>query len=148
MSKYTYSSEICHYCKCTDFGCIPVNTGPHNLCYGEHCDEAQSNWKDAQNPDEPDSPSEIQQNDVTKMPTPIPIHDFMLFFNNPEEQEIQIYDLDTHDIVFQGQYKALTGYILDHWRAYGMLHSIDNLDPFNETVLVINCRLPKKPEQD
>lgn len=35
------------------------------------------------------------------MPTSIRIRDFMLFFNNPEEQEIQIYDLDTHDIIFQ-----------------------------------------------
>lgn len=86
------------------------------------------------------------------MPTPtrkpILIRDFMLFFNNPEEQEIQIYDLDTHDIVFQGKFKDMTSDILAYWRSYGMLFNIDNLDPFNETVLVINCRLPKKLEPD
>lgn len=90
----------------------------------------------------------LSQKGMTTMPKPVQIRDFMLFFNNPEEQEIQIYDLDTHDIVFEGKFKELLGHRLENWRLYGMLHSIDNLDPFNETVLVINCRLPKKPEQD
>lgn len=46
MKNYDYSSEICNYCPCTDFGFAAVGTGPHNLCYGAKCEEAYENWKE------------------------------------------------------------------------------------------------------
>lgn len=35
-----YSSVICNYCTCTDYGSASVNTGPWNLCEGVGCEKA------------------------------------------------------------------------------------------------------------
>lgn len=35
-----YSSVICNYCVCTDYGNAPVNTGPWNICEGQGCEAA------------------------------------------------------------------------------------------------------------
>jgi hypothetical protein len=35
-----YPSIICEYCPYTDYGAVPVGTGPHNLCEGRFCEEA------------------------------------------------------------------------------------------------------------
>lgn len=51
MKDYKYSSEICLYCAHTDYGCAPVNTGLHNICYGDGCEEAYSKWQE-ENPDD------------------------------------------------------------------------------------------------
>ena len=46
MKNYNYTSEICEYCVCTDFGCAPVGTGPWNICEGCGCVEAYEDWKE------------------------------------------------------------------------------------------------------
>lgn len=47
MSKLEYSSVLCEHCPFTDYGYVPVNTGPHNLCEGAQCEEAYENWKES-----------------------------------------------------------------------------------------------------
>ena len=51
MRDYDYPSEICRYCKCTDYGCHPIGTGYWNLCEGQGCEEAYKYWKE-ENPDD------------------------------------------------------------------------------------------------
>jgi hypothetical protein len=41
-----YPLAICKYCFCTDYGYSPVSTGPHNLCEGIGCKEAQENYEE------------------------------------------------------------------------------------------------------
>ena len=51
MKDYNYSSEICSYCACTDYGFAPAGTGPWNLCEGVGCPDAYTRWKE-QNPED------------------------------------------------------------------------------------------------
>lgn len=46
MRNYDYSSEICEYCVCTDFGFAPVGTGYWNLCEGLGCMDAYTRWQE------------------------------------------------------------------------------------------------------
>lgn len=57
MKGYNYLSEICEYCSWTDFGCVPVNTGLHNLCEGEGCMDAYASWQD----DNPEDTRELEE---------------------------------------------------------------------------------------
>lgn len=50
--QYRYESSICKYCALTDYGCAPVNTGPHNLCEGRGCEQALNDYNDNQADDE------------------------------------------------------------------------------------------------
>lgn len=46
---YTWEERdtwLCKYCECTEYGDTEVNTGPHNLCEGTHCDRAYENYLD------------------------------------------------------------------------------------------------------
>jgi len=40
--------DLCRHCPLTDFGLNEVNTGPHNLCEGSHCDVAKDNQEEEQ----------------------------------------------------------------------------------------------------
>lgn len=51
MKDYNYSSEICEYCDCTEFGTYPVGTGLHNLCEGKGCEDAYKRYKE-ENPED------------------------------------------------------------------------------------------------
>lgn len=51
MSKYSYPSVICRYCRYTDYGCQPVGTGHWNMCEGVYCEEAYNLYK-VENPDD------------------------------------------------------------------------------------------------
>lgn len=51
MSKYSYPSVICEYCKYTDYGYQPTGTGSWNLCEGVYCEEAYNLYK-VENPDD------------------------------------------------------------------------------------------------
>ena len=51
MKEYNYPSEICEWCRCTDYGCVNVNTGYWNLCEGQGCEYAYIDWKEA-NPED------------------------------------------------------------------------------------------------
>lgn len=42
--QHDYSSVICEYCRCTDYGESSVGTGPHNLCEGIGCPEAYDSY--------------------------------------------------------------------------------------------------------
>lgn len=57
MRNCKYTSEICEYCPCTDFGSAAVNTGPWNLCEGARCIEAYDAWKE----DNPDDCRELEE---------------------------------------------------------------------------------------
>ena len=46
MPDYDYPWSICKYCRFTDFGYAPINTGPHNLCEGMGCDEAKERYEE------------------------------------------------------------------------------------------------------
>lgn len=45
MKSQGYSSPICEYCKCTDWGFQTVNTGPWNMCEGIGCEDAFEEYK-------------------------------------------------------------------------------------------------------
>ena len=47
-----YDSVICKYCKCTDYGEEPVNTGPWNICEGIGCEDALDAYNDGRPDDE------------------------------------------------------------------------------------------------
>lgn len=51
-----YPSEICEYCRCTDYGSASVGTGPYNLCEGAGCAEAYETWQE----EHPDDNSTMQ----------------------------------------------------------------------------------------
>lgn len=44
LSQEELGEELCEYCPYTDYGSIPVGTGPWNLCEGVCCDEAYENY--------------------------------------------------------------------------------------------------------
>lgn len=52
MKVYDYSSEICEYCVCTDFGCAPVCTGHWNMCEGQGCVDAYIRWQEENQEDD------------------------------------------------------------------------------------------------
>lgn len=50
--KHEYSSVICEYCACTDYGGEPVNTGPWNICEGVGCELALDAYNDGRSEEE------------------------------------------------------------------------------------------------
>lgn len=48
LTKDELDVDLCKYCDRTDYGEIMVNTGPHNMCDGSHCDEAYNNYLDSE----------------------------------------------------------------------------------------------------
>ena len=49
---HDYASVICEYCKCTDYGDEPVNTGPWNMCEGVGCELALDAYNDCHSEEE------------------------------------------------------------------------------------------------
>lgn len=43
--RETYDYAICEYCRYTDYGTSPVNTGYWNLCEGMGCEEAIKDYE-------------------------------------------------------------------------------------------------------
>ena len=48
--EHDYSSTLCLYCGCTDYGSQTVNTGPWNSSEGKGCEDAFEKYLEA-NPD-------------------------------------------------------------------------------------------------
>lgn len=41
-----YSSNLCNYCPCTEYGTQSINSGPWNLCEGCSCAEAFEQYRE------------------------------------------------------------------------------------------------------